>query len=839
MSGYEQNVSKHIRPNKLTCRQCGTCAGMCPTGAIEMERDVNGNYFPLINDTLCTDCNICIESCPGFSIDFKLLNMSIFNKSPDDKLLGNYIGCYLGYTTDNEVLKNASSGGIISSLLIYALEKGVIDGAVVTKLSRENPLKPEIIIARSKEEILSAAQSKYIPVPLNIAIREILHNDGKFAIVGLPCHIHGMRKAENLNPPLKEKVVLHIGMICGHTDNLQATYLHLRRKGIPIEELKRIEYRAGNWPGEVRATLKNGTIRSENYRASDFKHLHTCGFFMPLCCTLCSDATNELADISVGDAWLPEFEKLEHGISEVLSRTRQGDGMLQDAARDGKIRLMNLDAVKIKRSQLYQLAFKKKTIVARMSSQRLIGRDITTINTNFLKPTPVIDHLGAFFLYSSIYVASKRFSREVLAHIPSFLLSAYSKMTKPLTGMPPLSLYLHLRRCKQRRNKVITILGSYHGRNAGDDAILASIVSEFKKRSPNIEFNVLSGRPWLLEGKFDVKPISTRPSHLSLNMLGLPAFRSIYRSDLVIITQAIIFDTKLFNPAFNYLFALYLLVPFAKMLEKPVVCYNIGVGPLNTKLGKFLARNILNRVDLIILRQEDSQELLKELDVTRPQISLGADPALNNVPVEPVKSMDILQELGVNGSIIGVNVHGYIDKLIRESKDQISELEFTNIMSKSCDEIIEKLGVNVVFVITNFGYDEKITKQIRDKVRHKSKTAILNNREYTHDEIMGVLGEMEMFIGMRLHSIILAAAMYTPVVGIVYLPKVRDFMRRVGQADKSIEFDEFNVEMLLTKVEKIWYTRKTIREQLKKEISELKKKVGLSTELTLKYLQHQ
>lgn len=828
-----------MKLDKLLCSQCGTCAGTCPTNAIEMERDINGNYFPLINKTLCTDCNTCIESCPGFSIDFKLLNMSIFNKSPDDNLLGNYMGCYAGYTTDNEVLKNASSGGIISSLLIYALEKGIINGAVVTKLSEKDSLRPEIIIARSKEEILSAAQSKYIPVPVNVAIREILRENGKFAVVGLPCHIHGMRKAEQLNVKLKDKVVLRIGLICGHTDNIQATYLHLRRKGIPIDELERIEYRAGNWPGEVCAKLKNGTIKSVEFRKSDFKHLHTCGFFMPLHCTVCSDATNELADISVGDAWLPEFEKLDHGISVIISRTQEGDNILKDIAREGRIKLMDLDPIKIKQSQLYQLSFKKKSIVARMSILRLIGKDIPIINTDFLKPT-IIDHLGAIFLYLNIHLASKRFSKGVLAHIPSFLLSAYSKMTKILTGMPPVHVYLHLRGHTRIKNKTITVLGSYHGHNAGDNAILASIVSEFKKRSPNIEFNVLSGRPWLLEGKFDVNPISTRPSNLSLNMLGLPAFRSIYNSDIVIITQAILFDSKLFNLAYNYLFALFFLVPFAKMLEKPVICYNVGVGPLNTKLGKFLARNILNRVDFIILRQEDSQELLKELGVTRPQLSLGADPALNNVPVEQVKASDILQELGVNhGSIIGVNVHGYIDKLIRESKDQISKLEFTNIMSKFCDEIIEKLGVNVVFVITNYRYDEKITKEIRDKMRHKNKTAILNNREYTHNEIMGVLGQMDMFVGMRLHSIILAAAMYTPVVGVVYLPKVRDFMRRIGQEDKAIEFDEFSVEMLLSKVENTWHTRETIREQLKKEISELKKKVSQSTELALNYLQHQ
>ena len=199
---------------KLLCKQCGTCAGICPTNAIEMERDINGNYFPLIDGSLCNSCNICVESCPALLPDFEPLSIAIFNKTPEDNLIGNYLACYAGYATDNEVLDKASSGGIISSLLIYLLQKGAIDGAVVTRLNREDPLRPETIIARNKEKILSAAQSKYMPVPVNVAIREILQRDGKFAVIGLPCHIHGTRRAEQLNPQLKDKISLHIGMIC-------------------------------------------------------------------------------------------------------------------------------------------------------------------------------------------------------------------------------------------------------------------------------------------------------------------------------------------------------------------------------------------------------------------------------------------------------------------------------------------------------------------------------------------------------------------------------------------------------------------------------------------------
>lgn len=392
----------------------------------------------------------------------------------------------------------------------------------------------------------------------------------------------------------------------------------------------------------------------------------------------------------------------------------------------------------------------------------------------------------------------------------------------------------------EKKIKKITVLGSFHGHNAGDNAILASIISGFKERCPDIEFNVLSGRPWLLEGKFDIKPISTRPSNLSMNMLGLPAFWSIYHSDMVIITQAILFDMKLYNPAYNYLFALYILVPFAKLFKKPVVCHDVGIGPLNTLIGRYLGRSILNRVDHIILRQVGSQKLLRQIGVTRPRVTIGADPALTNKPITQEESHKIIRELGLKGKgIIGVNIHGYIDRFVKTSRDRISEDNFVKIMSDFCDSIIETYGISILFVITTANYDEKLTLKVRTAMRHNDLTAILSNKSYSHAQIMGVLGQLNLFVGMRLHSIILAAAMYTPVIGINYLPKVKDFMQRIGQETNCIEFRDFKKEILVQSVDKVWNQKEIIREELKTNVDKLKKLVEESTDITLSYLYQQ
>lgn len=383
----------------------------------------------------------------------------------------------------------------------------------------------------------------------------------------------------------------------------------------------------------------------------------------------------------------------------------------------------------------------------------------------------------------------------------------------------------------------ITVLGSFHGHNAGDNAILASIVSGFKEKRPDVVFNVLSGRPWLLEGKFDVKTISTRPSNLSLNMLGLPAFWSIYHSDMVIITQAILFDMKLYNPAYNNLFALYILVPFAKLLKKPVICYDVGIGPLNTRIGRYLARSILNRVDHIILRQVGSRELLRQIGVTRPPVTIGADPALTNKPVTQEESRKIIRELGIKGDrIIGVNIHGYMDRFVETKKDKISKKEFVQTMSEFCDSMVETYGVRIIFIITTARYDEDLTFKVRNAMHYYDSTVVMSNKSYSHAQIMGVLGQLNLFVGMRLHSIILAAAMCTPVIGINYLPKVKDFMQRIGQETHCIEFKDFKNQILIQSVDKVWDKKEIIQEDLKAHVDELKKMVEESTNITLTYL---
>ena len=405
------------------CTGCGTCIALCPEEAIKLTiNKKKGIYIPELNEEKCNNCSICYKICPGHEVDFKQLNLEIFRKEPEDVLIGNYINCYIGHSTDYDIRYNSSSGGLVTALLIFALEEGMIDGALVTRMKRDNPLEPEPFIARIKEEIIEASKSKYCPVPANVALKEILESEDseRFAVVGLPCHIHGIRKAEQINKKLKEKIVLHIGIFCNHAPNFWGTKLLLQKLKVREDEVIKLDYRGEGRPGSMKISQKSGELEL----LPDYWSFVGAYFFYPTRCLMCSDGICELADISFGDAWLPELSDDKIGKSMIISKSEIGEKILQAMKLKNEIELNKVNAKKVIQSQAGMLYFKKKSLNARSKLFKVVPKYNIQSNLNLLEPD-VIDRLLVLFPYLNSYASSKSVLRRVLCHIPTKLIRLY------------------------------------------------------------------------------------------------------------------------------------------------------------------------------------------------------------------------------------------------------------------------------------------------------------------------------------------------------------------------------------------------------------------------------
>ena len=403
------------------CTGCGTCIALCPEEAIKLTiNEKKGIYVPKLNEEKCNNCGFCYEVCPGHEVDFKQLNLEIFGKESEDVLIGNYLNCYIGHSTDYDIRYNSASGGLITQLLIFALKEGIIDGALVTRMKKDNPLEPEPFIARTREEIIEASKSKYCPVPANVALKEILESkEGeKFAVVGLPCHINGIRKAEGINKRLKEKIYLHIGIFCGHAPNFLGTEFLLNKLGIKKGDVKNLSYRGEGWPGSMKVSLESGELLL--LLPDYWGGLFGLNFFTPARCLLCSDGICELADISFGDAWLPELSDDKIGKSIIVSKNEIGEKLLQAMKLKNKIELNETSAKKVIQSQAGMLYFKKKNLNARSKLFKAVPK-----NDNILE-SDAMDYLIALSPYLNAYISSKPFLRKLLRHTPSKIIQMYN-----------------------------------------------------------------------------------------------------------------------------------------------------------------------------------------------------------------------------------------------------------------------------------------------------------------------------------------------------------------------------------------------------------------------------
>ncbi|MBN1482357.1 Coenzyme F420 hydrogenase/dehydrogenase, beta subunit C-terminal domain [candidate division KSB1 bacterium] len=330
MTIYPENLSIAFTHKEL-CTRSGTCIGVCPTQALSLDK----NRYPQLNAELCINCGLCRKVCPGSDVSYKTLTELTFGQQNGTiDFDGHVEKTYVGYAADPRFRKGGAGGGVITALAWHLLKTGQVDGCIVTRMQPERPWEGEVYIARTYNELKHSQQSKYTIIPVNTIFQELQHVDGSFALIALPCQIHGFRKLQREKSKLAAKIKIVIGLFCASSLEPYIADEMLEVKGIHKNDIKDFNFRGGEWPGRIRAILKNGGIKNMHY--SNFKDgaiNYLMYLYSPHRCQICIDGSSEFADISVSDAWTRDAKGnyIFRSQSRLLARTPLAIDIMESA----------------------------------------------------------------------------------------------------------------------------------------------------------------------------------------------------------------------------------------------------------------------------------------------------------------------------------------------------------------------------------------------------------------------------------------------------------------------------------------------------------------------------
>jgi coenzyme F420 hydrogenase subunit beta len=334
---FEESLRKNV-VNAGKCVGCAACVVVCPFNCLEYV-DAKPNLTKE-----CKVCGICPHVCPQNEWSQSKAEVFVFGRQrkPEEDF-GVYRRLAVAKAKDDKVLKVCQDGGVVTALLLFALENKLIDCAVVSGKSKNKPLYPVPMLATTPKEMLESAGTRYSYSPNILALADgIKQKKSKIAFVGTPCQIRAIRKMQMAG---LKKYTVHlkflIGLMCSECFTYEGLVeKHIRQKlGINPNDIKKI-----NIKGKVLITTKSEVKGISLSEAKQYARES---------CRFCEDFSSELADISVGGLGL-------EGWSFVVMRTENGEALFEEAEKAGVLETRPVEKDEPALNLLIKLSTKKR-----------------------------------------------------------------------------------------------------------------------------------------------------------------------------------------------------------------------------------------------------------------------------------------------------------------------------------------------------------------------------------------------------------------------------------------------------------------------------------------------
>ena len=415
--------------------------------------------------------------------------------------------------------------------------------------------------------------------------------------------------------------------------------------------------------------------------------------------------------------------------------------------------------------------------------------------------------------------------------------------------------------------KKITITNAYTWYNKGDAGILLGIVETLKRVYNNdVEFTILSFTPEedrkryckdktikevysnilnphpykhtklgkiIAICKLFLKMIKTQiilKFNFEKNVNKDKTLKALKDSDIIVVCGGGFLGGKKFD-SLEHLYQIFVNTKFGK----PVYLMGTSIEQINNKIIKYYTEKKKKKLDYIFARETITEKYLSEF-MPKNKYTLIPDMAFmlecaNN------KNFPFLNELKSKSKmLVGITVRNW--NFPNVSNKENAKINYINQMKNFIEHYIEKENAIFIFipqVIVSYASDTDVAMEIRNKMKEKcKKNFIIRDDDWSPLEIKTLIGNLDFFVGTRMHSNIFATSMYIPTLAIAYEKKTNGIMETVGQEKYIEEIDSIDFESMKTKFNDLMKNKEKIQKELKKARNKITNDILYKTEKILK-----